>query len=135
MRSLLLILFLTSTTPFAAEQAQLPQSNVKEIHAIDRSSTERRRFAKEHPCPATGIAKPDHCSSVVATKKVSYVIDHVVPLCAGGADLASNMQWSREDIAKIKDRVEKATCFCLRKYGPDAGCPIVDWKAQPAAKR
>ena len=39
-----------------------------------------------------------------------YVVDHVVPLCAGGADAPSNMQWQTVDEAKIKDRQERATC-------------------------
>lgn len=95
--------------------------------AVDRSSTARRHFAAEHPCPATNVAKPDHC--------LGYVIDHIQPLCAGGADAATNMQWSRLAVSKIKDRVEKATCYCLRRYGPDAGCPVIDWKSQPATKR
>lgn len=103
--------------------------------AADRSSTARRHFAKEHPCPVTKVAKPDHCYGTVGGKRVAYVIDHVVPLCAGGADLPTNMQWSRLEISKLKDRVEKATCHCMKKYGAEAGCPVIDWKAQPTAKR
>ena len=39
-----------------------------------------------------------------------YVIDHVVPLCAGGADAPSNMQWQTVEAAKAKDRQERAEC-------------------------
>ena len=39
-----------------------------------------------------------------------YVIDHVVPLCAGGADAPSNMQWQTVEAARIKDRQERAEC-------------------------
>jgi len=39
-----------------------------------------------------------------------YVVDHVVPLCAGGADAPSNMQWQTIGEARIKDRQERATC-------------------------
>jgi len=39
-----------------------------------------------------------------------YVVDHIVPLCAGGADAPSNMQWQTVEGAKVKDRQERATC-------------------------
>jgi hypothetical protein len=39
-----------------------------------------------------------------------YVVDHIVPLCAGGADAASNMQWQTVEEAKVKDRQERAMC-------------------------
>ena len=39
-----------------------------------------------------------------------YVVDHIVPLCAGGADAPSNMQWQTVDAAKVKDRQERAMC-------------------------
>lgn len=39
-----------------------------------------------------------------------YVIDHIVPLCAGGADAPSNMQWQTVEAAKAKDRQERAEC-------------------------
>jgi len=43
-----------------------------------------------------------------------YVVDHVVPLCAGGADAPSNMQWMDRQSAKAKDRLERAYCRCLK---------------------
>jgi hypothetical protein len=36
-----------------------------------------------------------------------YVVDHIVPLECGGADIASNMQWQTVEEAKIKDRSER----------------------------
>jgi len=39
-----------------------------------------------------------------------YVVDHIVPLCAGGADAPSNMQWQTVEEAKVKDRQERALC-------------------------
>ena|SRR5579859_1063938 len=39
-----------------------------------------------------------------------YVVDHIVPLCAGGADASSNMQWQTVAEAKVKDRRERAQC-------------------------
>jgi hypothetical protein len=35
-----------------------------------------------------------------------YVVDHVKPLCRGGLDAPSNMQWQTVAAAKVKDRTE-----------------------------
>jgi hypothetical protein len=37
-----------------------------------------------------------------------YVVDHIVPLECGGADVPSNMQWQTVQEAKIKDRSERS---------------------------
>lgn len=66
-----------------------------------RSKTEVRHFKTEHPCPSTGKAKGS-CPG--------YVVDHRVPLCAGGADHPSNMQWQTTEEGKIKDRTERKQC-------------------------
>jgi hypothetical protein len=39
-----------------------------------------------------------------------YVIDHIVPLACGGADVPSNMQWQTVAAAKAKDKVERSGC-------------------------
>src|SRR5262245_49034826 len=39
-----------------------------------------------------------------------YVVDHIVPLACGGADVPSNMQWQTVAEAKAKDRVERTGC-------------------------
>ena len=39
-----------------------------------------------------------------------YVIDHIVPLACGGADLPSNMQWQTAAAAKAKDKTERKGC-------------------------
>lgn len=70
--------------------------------ATQRSYKARAEFAREHPCPATGRPSPRRCTG--------YVIDHVVPLCAGGADSSGNMQWQTTAEAKKKDREERAQC-------------------------
>jgi len=44
-----------------------------------------------------------------------YVVDHIVPLCAGGADAPSNMQWQTTGEAKVKDSQERATCSQHRR--------------------
>jgi hypothetical protein len=43
------------------------------------------------------------------------VVDHIVPLCAGGRDHPSNMQWQRAKEAKEKDKREAAECRAKRK--------------------
>lgn len=53
------------------------------------------------PCPATGQGRGS-CPG--------YVIDHVVPLCAGGPDHPGNMLWQTVAEAKVKDRAEAAQC-------------------------
>jgi hypothetical protein len=43
------------------------------------------------------------------------VVDHIVPLCAGGADAPQNMQWQSAAEAKAKDKLERSQCAELRK--------------------
>ena len=66
-----------------------------------RNSAAKRDFRALHPCPATG-----HTTG----KCPGYVIDHVTPLCAGGADHPKNMQWQTTKEAKIKDKEERRLC-------------------------
>ena len=68
---------------------------------ILRSSAAKHAFRASHPCPATSHARGP-CKG--------YVVDHIIPLCAGGADHPSNMQWQTVAEAKIKDRAERAQC-------------------------
>lgn len=70
-----------------------------------RSSAARNAFVKGEPCPATGRTKLP-CPG--------YVIDHVVPLCAGGLDQHVNMQWQTVEDAKVKDRDERRMCSAKR---------------------
>ncbi|MBE7418100.1 MAG: HNH endonuclease [Ideonella sp.] len=67
----------------------------------ERSRAQRDAFQQQHPCPATGKTH-GACKG--------YVVDHVVPLCAGGADSPRNMQWQTAADAKVKDRAERAQC-------------------------
>jgi len=43
------------------------------------------------------------------------VVDHVKPLCAGGADRPRNMQWQTLAESKKKDIQERRLCAALRK--------------------
>jgi len=69
--------------------------------ATERDPHQRALFVKHHPCPATGKTR-GACPG--------YVVDHIKPLCAGGADRPSNMQWQTREEAKIKDRRERKMC-------------------------
>jgi hypothetical protein len=66
-----------------------------------RDPHERAAFMKHHPCPSTGRTSGT-CPG--------YVVDHIKPLCAGGADRPSNMQWQTVAEAKKKDRLERKQC-------------------------
>lgn len=66
-----------------------------------RSHAAVAAFKRAQPCPATGQPR-GRCPG--------YIVDHVVPLCAGGPDKPSNMQWQTVADAKAKDRTERAMC-------------------------
>lgn len=69
-----------------------------------RSHGERAQFVREHACPSTGAH---------ALPCPGWIIDHVIALCVGGPDKASNMQWQTVADAKAKDRWE-----CKAPIGP-----------------
>lgn len=71
--------------------------------ARDRSV--RADFQRLHPCPANGH-RTGPCPG--------YVVDHIRPLCAGGPDSITNMQWQTIEAARIKDREEARECARLR---------------------
>lgn len=67
-----------------------------------RSAAEVMAFKRHNPCPATGERRGS-CPG--------FIVDHVVPLCAGGADdHKTNMQWQSVEDAKAKDRLERRMC-------------------------
>ena len=39
-----------------------------------------------------------------------YVVDHIIPLCACGRDVAENMQWQSIQESKLKDKWERKQC-------------------------
>jgi hypothetical protein len=73
---------------------------------VKRSHKALASFKAANPCPAT---------SIVSKKCVGYIIDHIEPLCAGGADSVSNLQWQTVAEAKAKDVLEKRQCAALRR--------------------
>ncbi len=72
-----------------------------------RSAAQVRAFRKLHPCPVTGQTT-GACPG--------WVVDHRVPLCAGGKDAPANMQWQRKEESLIKDKQEWAICRQLREW-------------------
>ncbi len=68
---------------------------------LPRSSSAKREFRREHPCPAAE-AKRGACPG--------YVIDHIWPLACGGEDHPRNMQWQTVGDGKAKDRWERKVC-------------------------
>jgi hypothetical protein len=71
-----------------------------------RSGYARAAFIAAHPCPSSG-ARRGACPG--------FVVDHIEPLCAGGADEAANMQWQERREALVKDRFERAVCRAMNK--------------------
>lgn len=72
----------------------------------ERSSAQRRAFMKENPCPSTG-KRSGSCPG--------NVVDHRMPICAGGEDHPSNMQWQATTEALRKDADERRLCRSLKK--------------------
>lgn len=71
-----------------------------------RSTHAKTEFKHLHLCPSTGQPK-GACPG--------WIIDHVVPLCAGGADDPVNMQWQTISDAKLKDRDERRQCRAFKR--------------------
>ena len=66
------------------------------------SAAQRNNFMRSRICPSTGMR------SLVCP---GYVVNHIVPLCAYGADLPVNMRYlSDYGAAEIKDNTEFALC-------------------------
>lgn len=74
--------------------------------AVPRSAAAKAEFQRINPCPSTGRTR-GACPG--------YVKDHIVPLCAGGADRPHNMQWQTVSAAKRKDRDERRQCNVGRR--------------------
>jgi hypothetical protein len=94
-RLILLLFLLLFTRPIAAQHQIPPRSTVATRNSrgrIARSSTARRAFMKQTGYPHG---------------RKGYVIDHIIPLECGGADVPANMQWQTKRAAKIKDRTER----------------------------
>lgn len=76
------------------------------LFALGRDAAQVRAYRAQQPCPATGQHK-GACPG--------YVVDHITPLCAGGADDPSNMIWQSKAEALEKDRTEWALCRWIHR--------------------
>lgn len=74
--------------------------------AAQRSSSAKREFRAHQRCPAT---------QKYTGKCPGFQIDHIIPLCAGGPDEASNMQWLSVKDHKAKTKVDVRHCRAIRK--------------------
>jgi hypothetical protein len=45
-----------------------------------------------------------------------FVVDHVRPLCAGGADAIANLRWEPLAESRRKDADERRLCVLLRQF-------------------
>lgn len=70
-----------------------------------RNPATARAFRRANPCPATGRTS-GACPG--------WVVDHRIPLCAGGPDDPRNMAWSTAADGKVKDGWERALCARLK---------------------
>lgn len=73
---------------------------------IDRDRAQVRAFRAENPCPATGRTR-GACPG--------YHVDHITPLCAGGADRPANMQWITREDHRFKTLVDVKECRKLER--------------------
>lgn len=75
-----------------------------------RTAAAVRQFRREHACPVTGRHRGP-CPG--------YEVDHITPLCAGGADAPANMQWLAVSEHRAKTRTDRATCRRIRHLRKD----------------
>lgn len=79
---------------------------VAPLSADGRSASVVRQYRAEHACPATGQFTGS-CPG--------FVVDHIVPLCAGGPDHPDNMIWQPKAESLEKDKVEWALCRWIHR--------------------
>ncbi len=73
--------------------------------ASERSAAAVVAFKRHNACPATGLHRG---------KCPGYQVDHITPLCAGGDDKPSNMQWLSIEAHREKTRGDVRHCRALR---------------------
>ena len=73
-----------------------------------RDSKPVAAFRQTHACPST---------QKFTGPCPGWVVDHVVPLCWGGADLPLNMQWQDRQASYRKDAFERAACAMKKQCG------------------
>ena len=71
-----------------------------------RSAAEVSAFKRENPCPSTGLRR-GACPG--------FQVDHIDPLCMGGADTKANLQWLSIEDHRFKTFTDVRECRKLRK--------------------
>jgi hypothetical protein len=92
--------------------AEPPASEREDLLARDdraRSAAAVAAFRRVTPCPVTGKA---------AGSCPGMVVDHIKPLCFGGADDPANMMWQEYRVSLKKDAFEREACALRRKCLP-----------------
>ena len=79
--------------------------------ATPPSPAAQAEFQRLHPCPAND-ARASDCPG--------YVIEHVVPLCLGGPDVAYNLRWQTVAEAKMNEVRDTRRCPAPRREGESA---------------
>jgi hypothetical protein len=82
---------------------------------IQRSAAEVLAFKRANPCPSTQLRR-DACPG--------YQVDHVMPLCAGGADKTENLQWLTVADHRVKTQKDLRVCRYLRKARQQANSDL-----------
>lgn len=70
-----------------------------------RSTQAKAEFKRMAPCPINGNTKGS-CPG--------YEIDHIKPLCAGGADTPNNMQWLTVTSHRQKTKEDMKICRAMK---------------------
>lgn len=78
---------------------------IVELTQSVRHATSVAQFRKVYPCPGTGKTT-GAC--------VGWVVDHGIPLCAGGADKPYNMHWQLKADSYLKDADERHLCALVK---------------------
>jgi len=69
---------------------------------------------KRSPTPAMNAFRRQ---TGYANGRPGWVIDHVVPMCAGGPDTVANLQWQDRAASYRKDVFERALCMAMKRQG------------------
>ena len=99
---IILVIFIQFRDKISYHHSTSQYQDLISIVKLHRSSNMRCQFMKKtgYNCK---IGRP------------GYIIDHIVPLCYGGKDDISNMQWQTKEDSLIKDIWERQ--ICLEKKG------------------
>lgn len=71
------------------------------VLAFGRDRSVIREFRSQNACPST---------QQFTGPCPGYVVDHIMPLCAGGPDAVRNMQWQERTESYRKDALEREIC-------------------------